>query len=63
MCKTDLGSVGEASAFGSGHDPRILGSSSTLDSLLSGSMLLPLPSLLLVLTLSLTEINKNFKMS
>ena len=33
------GSVSEASAFGPGHDPRVLGLSPT-----SGSLLLPLPA-------------------
>ena len=41
LCKTVhllehlSGSIGEASAFGSGHDPRVLGSSPTSGSLLS----------------------------
>ena len=42
------GSVSEASAFSSGHDPRVLGSSLTSGSLLSGEQsLLPPPSLVL----------------
>ena len=35
------GSVGEASAFGSGRDPRVLGSSPTSGSLLSGASASP----------------------
>ena len=38
------GSVCEASAFGSGHDPRVLGSSPTSGSLLSGGPASPSPS-------------------
>ena len=40
------GSVGYASAFGSGHDPRALGSSPASGSMLRGSLLVPLPLLL-----------------
>lgn len=36
------GSVGQAAAFGSGHDPGVMGSSPTSGSLLSGSLLPPL---------------------
>lgn len=37
------GSVGYTSAFGSGHDLEVLGSSSALGSLLSGGLLFPFP--------------------
>jgi len=47
------GSVGWASAFGSGHDPRVLGWSTASGSLLSRVPALPPPLLTLALTLSL----------
>ena len=49
------GSVGEASAFGSGHDPRVPGSSSALGSPL---LPLPLPAAPPACSLSLCQINK-----
>jgi len=54
------GSEHWASAFGSGHDPGVLGSSPASGFLLSGSLLLPLPLPLLVfpLSLCLSQINK-----
>ena len=44
--------VGEASAFGSGHDPGVLGWSPASGSLLMGCLLLPLDLSLLVLSVS-----------
>ena len=56
------GSVGEASAFSSGHDPGVLGSSPTWGSLLRGepASLSPLlfPLLVLSVCLSLSLLNK-----
>ena len=49
------GSVGEACAFGSGHDLGVLGSSPTSGSAGSLLLLLPLPLPLLVLFLSLSS--------
>ena len=45
--RPDRGSVSEVSAFGSVHDPRVLGSSSAS----VGSLLLPLPAALLACAL------------
>ena len=47
------GSLGEVSAFGSGRDPRVLGSSPMSGSLLSGEPASPSPPCLCVLFLSL----------
>ena len=46
--------VGEVSAFGSGHDPRVLGWSPTSGSLLSRQSASPSAPPLLLLSLSLT---------
>ena len=66
MAKGHLGgSVGEVSALGSGHDPRVLRLSGMLGSLLSGDLasplLLALSMLLCALALSLSLINKMLK--
>ena len=53
------GSVGSASAFGSGHDPRVLGSSPKLGSLLNGEFASPsAPPSAHRVSLSLSQINK-----
>ena len=55
------GSVGQASAFGSGHDPRVHGSSPALGSLLSGELASSSPFAAphaRALSLSLCQINK-----
>ena len=53
------GLVGYTSAFGSGHDFRVLGSSSTLGSLLSGQPAsLSSSAITLVCALSLCQLNK-----
>jgi len=57
-------SVGEVSAFSSGHDPRVLGPSPALGSLLSGEPASPSPSApppACALSWSLKWINKIFK--
>ena len=52
------GSVGEASAFSSGHDPRVLGSSPISGPCSVGSLLLSFPLPLCSLSLSLSQIHK-----
>ena len=52
------GSVGLVSAFGSGHDLRVLGSSPTLGSLLSRESASPSALPLLMLFLSVSQINQ-----
>lgn len=53
------GSVGEVSAFGSGHDLQVLGWNPKSGSLLCSLLSLPLP--LLSLTRTLSQINKNLQ--
>ena len=59
------GLISYVSAFSSGHDPRVLGLSDTLGSLLSGEPASPSPSPSAappaVLSLPLSQINKVFK--
>ena len=57
------GSVGEASAFDSGHDPRVLGSSPTSGSLLSRELASSphFSACLCLLVISVCQINKLFK--
>ena len=49
------GSVGQVAAFSSGHHPRGLGSSSALGSCSAENLLLPLPLLLPLLVLALSN--------
>ena len=51
------GSVGWATAFGSGHDPGVPGLSPASGSLLSGSLLLSLTLPPVMLSLSLSQMN------
>ena len=52
------GSVSYASAFGLGHDPRVLGSSPALGSLLSGESASPSACVSASLSLSVSLMNK-----
>ena len=58
QCGAPGGSVSEVSAFGSGHDPRVLGWSPASGSLLSGEPAFPSPSLSSA-THPLSQINKS----